>query len=295
MAGTFGLTPQGYNQKRTSDFVAQLEADFATVFPGANVAPESNFGQIIGLFASALAEREEQNHALYSSMQLTTAEGVNLDQLGSLVGLPRGFDTATGTDESDANYRTRLQAISIANGTPGNATSNLCVALKAISGVEYVAVNTGVGTYEVVVLGGDDALIASTIFDYHPTGATMTGNTQYDVSSDCGFCQRVSFTRPTAVDVCIRLEIAPVEGCDCDSTSVGPFETAIFDHLTNGGTACNSVIGATLQAGRLYTPLLTVAEVEITNLEFSRDGGATYAPGPLGGNGLMMEIGRAHV
>ena len=281
MAGTFGLTAEGYNLKRTTDFIAQLEADFATVFPGANTAPESNLGQIIGVLASFLAERDEQTHASYTNMQLGTAEGVNLDQLGSLVGLPRAFDTTTNANETDASYRARLLAISLANATPDNATSNLCRTLKAIAGVEYVAINTGVGSYEVVILGGDDSLIAESIYAFHPTGATMTGNTEYDVTSDCGFCQRVSFTRPTAVDVCIRLEIAPVPGCDCDSSSVSPFETAIFNHLTDSGAACNSVIGATLQEGHFYTPLLTVGEVTVTNFEFSRDGGATYAPGPL--------------
>lgn len=277
MSGTnFGLDALGYTLKRQPDFQDQLEQDFQAAIPGANVAAQTVFGQIIGILSAVLAERDEQNFAVHNAMQLTTAEGTSLDNLGLLMGLTRA------TDETDSQYRTRLLSVSLVNSTPENATSNLCVALQAITGVEYVSVNTGVGSYEVVVLGGDDATIAETIYAYHPTGATVTGNTEYDVTSGCGFCQRIAFTRPTAVDVAIRLQITPLpDPCDCDVSSVTPFATAVFNQLTESGSKCNSPVGVSLHEEQFYASLLGVGQVRITNAEFSRDGGTTYAPGPL--------------
>lgn len=271
----FGLGPDGYNVRRTPDIVAALESDIQAAFPGANVSPEATFGQLIGIFAAVAAQVEEQSFSVYNSKRLTTAEGVALDNLGMLMGFARGVD------ETDSDYRTRLMSVSLRNATPNNATSNLCNALRAIAGVEYVDVQTGVGTYTVVVLGGDDATIAETIFNYHPTGSTMTGNTEFDVTSECGFCQRVSFSRPTAVNVCVRIEIDPLPNCDCDVSSVTPYEDAIFEDLDTSSDSCAKRIAATLYEGTFYGPLSTVGRVQITNAEFSRDGGATYAPGPL--------------
>lgn len=274
--GTFGLGTLGYNLKRTPDFQAQLESDIQAAFPGANVSAQSVFGQLIGVLSAVLAEREEQNFLMYNNLQLATAEGVSLDNLGLIMGLARN------TDESDADYRNRLLSISLLNGTPENSTSNLCVALQAISGVQYVSVNTGVGSYEVVILGGDDQTIAETIYAYHPTGTTITGNTSFNVTSGCGFCQQISFTRPTEVPVCIRLEVTPLpDPCDCDTSSVTPFADAVFNQLTDSGEKCNSPLGVSLHAEQFYAALLSVGQVRITDAQFSRDGGMTYAAGPL--------------
>lgn len=276
--GNFGLSSLGYNLKRVPDFTADLQADIGAAFPGANVADQSVFGQLIGIFSAALAEREEQNFAIYNNSRITTAEGVALDNLGLLSGIARN------AGETDASYRARLLAVSLINSTPQNSTSQLCQALQGIEGVEYLSVNvdTVAGGYEVVILGGDDAAIAETIFAYHPAGANIIGTTEYDIESGCGFCQRVAFTRPTPVDVCVRLVIDPLpEPCQCDVTSVSPFEQAVFDQLTASGTACNSALGVSIYSEQFYAALLAVGQVRIVTAEFSTDGGTTYAAGPL--------------
>ena len=79
--GPFGLTPTGYNLQRIPDLRSRLEIALEQAIPGANVAAQSVFGQLFGIFAAALAEREEQNFKVFQAFQLQTAEGQALDNL----------------------------------------------------------------------------------------------------------------------------------------------------------------------------------------------------------------------
>lgn len=99
MAKQFGLTAQGYITPSQQDIIDDLEADIRNVF-GANVnlAPTSNFGQIVGIMSGKFALLYLLGQALYSNQYPAGAEGTSVDNLLALNNLRRLGATATRTN-----------------------------------------------------------------------------------------------------------------------------------------------------------------------------------------------------
>ena len=84
-----GLTSQGFEFVRLPDLKARLEADLLDAFGQINLAPESVFGQFIGIESEARSIIWQELDNVYGSQYPSTAFGVNLDRVVSINGLTR--------------------------------------------------------------------------------------------------------------------------------------------------------------------------------------------------------------
>ena len=276
MTTSSSLTDAGYIVRRTDEWRAILEDQVTTAMPGANTAAGTVFGQLVGLLSGILAERDEQNLAVYSAQSINAAEGTSLTNIA----LSMGRQRLVG--ETDSQLRYRLLSVGLSNATPNNANSNMSAAIQAISGVEYVSINEDVsaGGYEVVVIGGDDAAIAEAIYSYHSAGSNMIGSTVMVVEDI--LCNDVRFTRPVAVPVCLNIVIDPIPNAgDCDVNATGQFNTAVYEWLSTGNSGAVTPIGLSLELEQLYSPLQSVGIVKIVSAEYSTNNGTTFQPLPL--------------
>lgn len=99
MATQFGLTPQGFVTPSQQDIIARLEASFKQVFgSNINLAPTSNFGQIIGIISGEISLPWQLGQALYSNGYPSGAEGTSVDNILALSNLKRLKASATRTD-----------------------------------------------------------------------------------------------------------------------------------------------------------------------------------------------------
>lgn len=119
--------------------------------------------------------------------------------------------------ETDAEFRARVRA--------GMRAGGIAAALFKLEGVESVTIfqnDTDVpdGLYgdthwvEAMVVGGEDAEIANTIWRWKGEGIQTEGNTTVAT-----FFGDVSFTRPTDVDMYLELDIAAGEGFTASSAN----------------------------------------------------------------------------
>lgn len=99
MAVQFGLTDQGFVTPSQQDLISRLQTAFRGVFgQNINLAPTSNFGQIIGIISGELALEWQMGQAIYSSQYPAGAEGTAVDNLLALNNLRRLPATATRTN-----------------------------------------------------------------------------------------------------------------------------------------------------------------------------------------------------
>jgi len=111
--------------------------------------------------------------------------------------------------ETDAELKERYQNLPSSTGSSCDA---LRVALSKLTGVlsSMVFENTMTETnsnglppnsFEAVVTGGDDAIIASTINTKKPMGIDSYGNTTRYITDSQGLTKRIRFSRPEQIDV----------------------------------------------------------------------------------------------
>jgi len=86
---TFGLTPKGFVAKRLIDIQTDMENAMIAEFGDINVAPQSVFGQLIGVLSKTLADVWDNLEAVYNSQYPATAEGTSLDNVVQLNGIQR--------------------------------------------------------------------------------------------------------------------------------------------------------------------------------------------------------------
>ena len=84
------VTAQGVEPLSLSDYVVRLNEVFRSALGNdLALAPETPQGQIVGLLALLLAEQDEALVAVSNGMSVTHATGMQLDDLGSLLGIER--------------------------------------------------------------------------------------------------------------------------------------------------------------------------------------------------------------
>lgn len=277
-SGTYGVSGIGYNLKRLDDIVADLSTAIQAAIPGANTATQTVFGQLIGAIAGVVAEREEQNLAMWSAFSMTTAEGGQLDNLGLFRGVSRN------TDESDAAYRNRLLQGVMSAGTPVSGLERLRTALLEVPGVTLVRVAEvpAQGGYEVSVVGGAGTTIAETIFAYHPVGAVTLGNRRLTVNNDCGIGSDINFYRASETPINIRFNVRSLPNVNgCGVTSASEYQQAAYDWLINNAETITQPIALTLHAEQFYEPFSALGSIAIDSAEYSTDGGTTYQAFPM--------------
>lgn len=86
----YGITAVGFNRKRLDTIISEMEADLKAVFGvNFNLAPESPDGQMVGIFAKALADLYEIAESSYNSVNVSAATGAALSRLVQLGGVTR--------------------------------------------------------------------------------------------------------------------------------------------------------------------------------------------------------------
>lgn len=99
MATVYGLTPAGFVGKPQSQILAEIQTALKQTF-GANInlGPESNFGQLAGIFSEREALIWQLAEAVYASQYPGGAEGTSVDNILALNNLRRLLATPTRTN-----------------------------------------------------------------------------------------------------------------------------------------------------------------------------------------------------
>ena len=90
-----GLTATGFVRKTLQELRADLNASFMTVFGDVDTSDDSVLGQISGVLARPLSDLWELMELIYYSQAPASADGVQLDNVASLLGVVRLGETAT--------------------------------------------------------------------------------------------------------------------------------------------------------------------------------------------------------
>lgn len=164
---SFGLTTTGYTIKRIEDIKAEIEDTILSTFgTSVNLDPRGPIGQIIGIFAEREALIWELSEQVYNSQFPATAEGKNLDNVLSLVGLVRKQATfSRATLRIFGQAGTLIPAASI-------VSSDLDADIKFVTQAD-VNLILGTGTDEVQTL----------TFDSVPDSGSFTLDFEGDITS----------------------------------------------------------------------------------------------------------------
>ncbi len=96
------VTAQGIEPTTLQGYIDVLEAAFRSALgQDIDLAPETPAGQLVGTLSLTLTEADEALVAVGNGMSRSRALGVQLDDLGSLLGIPRL------EGETDDEYRAR--------------------------------------------------------------------------------------------------------------------------------------------------------------------------------------------
>ena len=87
---SFGLTDEGFIGKTISDIDDEIDEALKSVFGNQiNTLPQSNFGQLKGIFAERESLLWELAEAIYLSQYPDSAEGTSLDNVGAITAITR--------------------------------------------------------------------------------------------------------------------------------------------------------------------------------------------------------------
>lgn len=89
MANEYGVTKYGFIKKTADKIRTDYARNLKAAFPGIDTSSDSVGGQLIGIFDKATIEFWEGLEAVYKSFYLNSAEGISLDDIGKLIGIPR--------------------------------------------------------------------------------------------------------------------------------------------------------------------------------------------------------------
>lgn len=229
---TYGVVPTGFNRKPLAVIIEELQAVAVEVF-GEDVitTPQSPMGQMIGLFADAVASEWEELENTYQSFDVDQAQGIRLDMLSKLRRLERK------DDELDAPFQQRITN----QGVPDirlKANTNRLLEIEGVTWAHAIENDTastddlGIPAHATAyaVIGGDDATVGLSIFQMSVPGIHLHGNTSVGVDAD-GYCQPVKFIRPTDAPIQVDLQVRHVpSSCNCAPPAV----SEIVAHMVSG-------------------------------------------------------------
>ena len=188
---------------------------------------------------------------------------------------------STGRDEeSDADLRARFnQAVSGSGSCNANA---IRAALLRIPTVRFAAVIENESTaadadgrpphsFECYVLGGADyhQEIAEAIFEKRPIGVKAVGDIAVNITDASGNVREVRFSETRNVSITVKAKIKTTSLFPADGAA--QVQAAIANQINALG------VGASVILSTLYGPIHGVPGVaEVTSLQLSTDGGASY-------------------
>ena len=251
------VTAQGIEPTTLQGYIDALEAAFRSALgQDIDLAPETPAGQLVGTLALTLTEADEALVAVGNGMSRSRALGVQLDDLGSLLGIPRL------EGETDDGYRARYGRL-----VPRNARGSAEAILAAVLSVEGVTdalirenataaevteQGKTIGAHSIclVVDGGTDEAVAAAIARSKPVGTGTSGETSVDVPHAGGWSVPIRLSRVTPVPIKVKLAMTLMAGFPSDGTS--RIVIRVVDHVI--GLA----LGERLTAQRLLADVLLV-------------------------------------
>ena len=275
----FGFTQSGFVFPTVEDVRDSVLEDIFRFAPTLDLQSEKIETAFIETMISQIYCIWTAVYNQYNSQNPNFISGCFLDIYGSRFGVLRYVG------ESDAAYRNRILAIQAGTGQlSGSACfDSLYSSLFGISGVTDVQINLndtsvqqGVlppNSYEVMVLGGDDEAVASTIWNNHPIGITLSGNTFVNIIDCTGICRPVYFTRPKLVPIYLDFHVkrtGAVCGCPTDDPTV--IKNAIQASLDSDNGTCFTRIGQTVHVQDFFPSIYSIQGIGITCALLSRDG-----------------------
>ena len=220
------VTPQGIEPTTLAGYVAALEARFRSALgEDLDLAPETPQGQLIGVLAVTLAEVDEALVAVANGASRDRALGVQLDDLGSLLGIPRL------EGETDNEYRSRYGRLTARNAR--GSTEAILAAVLEVEGVTDALIRENATedaeTVQgksidphsncVVVDGGSDANVAAAIGRSKPAGVGTSGDTTINVPHPGGWSVTIQFSRVSLVSLKAKLTLTLGEDFPSDGTT----------------------------------------------------------------------------
>ena len=281
------VTAQGIEPTTLQGYIDALEAAFRSALgQDLDLAPETPAGQLVGTLALTLTEADEALVAVGNGMSRSRALGVQLDDLGSLLGIPRL------EGETDDEYRARYERL-VARNARGSAEAILAAVLS-VEGVTDALIRENATAAEVteqgktigahsiclVVDGGTDEAVAAAIARSKPVGTGTSGETSVDVPHAGGWSVPIRLSRVTPVPLKVKLALTLTAGFSSDGTS--RIFMRVVDHVI--GLA----IGERLTAQRLLADVLLVPGHTV-DLGVGRKGGTV-----LTGTGTVASLETFH-
>ena len=281
------VTAQGIEPTTLQGYIDALEAAFRSALgQDIDLAPETPAGQLVGTLALTLTEADEALVAVGNGMSRSRALGVQLDDLGSLLGIPRL------EGETDDEYRARYGRL-VARNARGSAEAILAAVLS-VEGVtdalirenatadEVTEQGKTIGAYSIclVVDGGTDEAVAAAIARSKPVGTGTSGETSVDVPHAGGWSVPIRLSRVTPVPLKVKLALTLTAGFPSDGTS--RIVTLVVDHVI--GLA----LGERLTAQRLLADVLLVPGHTV-NLGVGRKAGTVIT-----GTGTVADLVTFH-
>lgn len=216
----FGVTSQGFVPKQQSDIESELVAALQAAFgPNINTSPQSNFGQIVGIWSEREALVWQLAEAVYNSQYPSGAEGTSVDNILALNNLKRLAAAATVT-APNSNGKYGL----VMFGTPGTVIPSGSIVGVAGSTLQFT-------TDASATIGNAADAIQRIVFSSVPT----TGNFTLSIVDPNGV------TRGPTANIPFNASAATVQGAITlltgysGVTVTGNFTTGF--QVTFGGTS----------------------------------------------------------
>lgn len=167
MATQFGLSLTGFNPKRQSDIISEIQSSLQDALgQNINLLPQSVYGQIVGIFSERESLVWELAEAVYSSQYPSGAEGSSVDNILALNNIARRLPArATKTAPTDTSGTFGL----VFYGTPGTIVpAGSIISVDGNPALQFV-------TDETITIGGAvNAVQLLTPYGGPPTSGTFT-------------------------------------------------------------------------------------------------------------------------
>lgn len=241
----YGLTPEGFKQKRLADIIQSMSSRIADQL-GVQISTESNsvFGQLIGVFSYEIADLWEQTAQVYGAMYPHTASGVSLDNAAALAGIaPIAAEKTTvvctcyGTDGTNIPYGSQISSSSNSNITFSCVDSNAIISSNAANyagielvtdvapGVTYTATINGT-SYSYTAVADDTKAIVLTGIGSQISQTGISAQVENDVLAVTTDNQENTFDVAVSADLQFASIGSPVT-FECDT--IGAITPAIGD------------------------------------------------------------------
>lgn len=193
-----------------------------------------------------------------------------ITKLGSTISGISGVSNPTEGDrgivyESDAQLRARRLLSIEAQGVHSIGTVKSAVAELGVTYLNVIENDTDAvvdtvppHSFEVVVRGGEPMQIAKAISSVRTLGIRAFGAETYIVKDSLGQDRTIGFTRPTPLDIYIKVVGLKEQGASNDIS--GSISAALVDHINNLG------VGVDVVWSKLFAPISSIAGLTVTNI-----------------------------